>query len=64
MVTDLNIQPDISKEEELTNDLQEAKDSDPCIPDKEVILKELDNYRMAQICKELPDHCIQLCFLS
>lgn len=53
------------KAEELTNALNNAvTDAETLLPDKEIILKELDSYRIAQIYKQLPDHCIQLFFLS
>ena len=32
--------------------------------DEESIIKELETHRLLQIYEQLPDHCIQLCFLS
>ena len=64
MLTDLNAQPDTSKAEELTNELHHATNAESQMLDKEILFKEFDNYRYEQIYKQLPDHCIQLCFLS
>lgn len=59
------MQPQDEKKEILTTNLSAIQD-DPTVifPDQETIEKELERYRLYLISKYLPDHCVQLIYLS
>lgn len=65
MLPDLNEESNPEKKLEPFTDLSFIKpETIEPVPDKKIIKKAQELLRLQQICKELPDHCAQLLFLS
>lgn len=63
MRTESNEKLNMPLNEPVTN-FFESKKTEVLFPDEETIEKELERYRLYLISKHLPDHCVQLIYLS
>lgn len=64
MITESNDKTNTPHIEIINSFFETNQEAEVIFPDEETIEKELEQYRLYLISKHLPDHCVQLIYLS